>query len=112
MASLLAGVILMAAHRKKQYLISYDISHPKRLSRTHRILKKAGLPLQYSVFTVVLSQTRLDRLLAAIERTIDPREDDVRCYALPARIDCKSLGRQAFPKDIMLFSNGVNQLFN
>lgn len=100
----------MARQRKKQYLISYDIAHPKRLGRTHRILKKAGLPLQYSVFTVVLSQTRLERLLAAIEKIIDPREDDVRCYALPVNIDCKSLGRQSFPGDVMLFSNGVNRL--
>ena len=64
----------MARQRKKQYLISYDIAHPKRLGQTHRILKKAGLPLQYSVFTVVLSQTRLERLLTAIEKIIDPRK--------------------------------------
>ncbi len=101
----------MAKHQKKLYLISYDISHPKRLSRTHRVLKKAGLPMQYSVFTAVLSQSRLERLLDAINLIIDPFEDDVRCYVLPVNIDCKTLGRQFFPEDVMLFTGGVNQLF-
>lgn len=101
----------MAKHQKKLYLISYDIAHPKRLSRTHRVLKKAGLPMQYSVFTVVLSQSRLERLLSAIDRIIDAYEDDVRCYALPVDIKCTTLGQQFFPDDVMLFSGGVNQLF-
>jgi len=100
----------MARQRKKLYLISYDISDPKRLSRTHRVLKKAGLPLQYSVFTAVFSQTRLERLLTSIEHIIDPREDDIRCYALPATVECKTLGRQMFPDDVLLFAGGINQL--
>jgi len=108
---MLAGVILMAINQKKQYLISYDISCPKRLSRTHRVLKKAGLPLQYSVFTVVMSQTHVERLLASINLIIDHREDDVRCYSMPAGVECKTIGRQKFPDDVMLFSAGINQLF-
>ncbi|WP_374088505.1 CRISPR-associated endonuclease Cas2 [Methylomicrobium lacus] len=100
----------MAKQRKKLYLISYDISDPKRLSRIHRVLKKAGLPLQYSVFTAVFSQTRLERLLTSIEHIIDTREDDVRCYVLPATVECKTLGRQMFPDDVLLFAGGINQL--
>ena len=102
----------MAIHQKKLYLISYDIADPKRLSRTHRILKKAGLPLQYSVFTTVMSPVRLKHLLDSIDSIIDPREDDIRCYALPTVINCHTVGRQYFPEDVMLFSNGVNQLFH
>lgn len=101
----------MAIHQKKLYLISYDISDPKRLGRTHRVLRKAGLPLQYSVFTTVISRVRLQSLLDSIENIIDLREDDVRCYALPAMIDCHTVGRQCFPEDVLLFSNGINQLF-
>ncbi|MGR9046893.1 MAG: CRISPR-associated endonuclease Cas2 [Gammaproteobacteria bacterium] len=101
----------MALHRKKLYLIAYDIADPKRLSRTHRVLKKAGLPLQYSVFTTVMSRVQLNYLLEAIGGIIDEREDDIRCYALPATIECQTIGRQYFPDDVMLFSNGVDQLF-
>lgn len=101
----------MAVHRKQLYLIAYDIADPKRLTRTHRLLKKAGLPLQYSVFTTVMSRVRLNKLLDAIGGIIDPREDDVRCYALPSTLEYKTIGRQYFPDDVLLFSEGVNQLF-
>lgn len=101
----------MALHRKKLYLIAYDIADPKRLSRTHRVLKKAGLPLQYSVFTTVMSRVRLNYLLEAIGGIIDEREDDIRCYALPATVECQTIGRQYFPDDVMLFTEGVDQLF-
>ncbi|MGR8981056.1 MAG: hypothetical protein ACU84H_13320 [Gammaproteobacteria bacterium] len=60
---------------------------------------------------VVMSQTHVDRLLAAINTIIDRREDDVRCYSLSAGVECKTIGRQKFPDDVMLFSAGVNRLF-
>lgn len=100
----------MAVNQARQYLISYDIADPRRLGRTHRLLKKAGLPVQYSVFTVVLNRAKLWQLLASIEGIIDEREDDLRCYALPGQIECRTLGRQYFPDDIMLFSHGVSRL--
>lgn len=111
MASMYFGVVLMAAKQLKQYLISYDISCPKRLSRTHRLLRKAGLPLQYSVFTVVMTKNHVERLLASIGMIIDEREDDVRCYSLPSGMECKTIGRQKFPDDVLLFSAGINRLF-
>lgn len=96
--------------RQAQYLLSYDIADPKRLQRIHRVLKKAGLPVQYSVFSLVVSQRQLDGVLEYVLHLMDEREDDVRCYALPSVIECKTLGRQFFPDDIMLFSRGVERL--
>ncbi|MCX7107151.1 MAG: CRISPR-associated endonuclease Cas2 [Methylococcales bacterium] len=93
------------------YLIAYDIANPKRLSRVHRVLKKEGLPLQYSVFTVVIKRKALLRLLQAITEIIHPAQDDIRCYRLPDHADIKTLGRQFFPEDVMLFTGGVNRLF-
>jgi len=94
------------------YLIAYDIANPKRLSRVHRALKKQGLPVQYSVFTVVMKRKALLRLLASINELIHPARDDIRCYRLPERTEIKTLGRQFFPEDVMLFSGGINQLFS
>ena len=101
----------MAINQVSQYLISYDISEPKRLQRVHRRLKKQGLPVQYSVFSVVLSQLQLIQLLDAIKLLLDEREDDIRCYRLPSSIDCITLGKQFFPDDVLLFTKGVSRLF-
>ncbi len=101
----------MADGENGLYLIAYDIANPKRLSRVHRVLKKQGLPVQYSVFTVVIKRKALLRLLDAINRLIQPAEDDVRCYRLPESTEIKTLGRQFFPDDVMLFTDGINRMF-
>ncbi|WP_031431748.1 CRISPR-associated endonuclease Cas2 [Methylomicrobium agile] len=100
----------MADSRPGLYLIAYDIAHPKRLGRVHRILKKEGLPVQYSIFTVVMKRPRLLRLLDRIAEQIKEAEDDVRCYRLPENTETASLGKQYFPADVMLFSGGVDRL--
>jgi CRISPR-associated protein Cas2 len=91
-------------------LVAYDIADPKRLSRVHRVLKKQGLPVQYSVFTVVMKRKEVLKLLDCLGELIHPSQDDVRCYRLPENSDIKSLGRQFFPEDVYLFINGVNSL--
>lgn len=100
----------MAINQVSQYLIAYDIAESKRLQRVHRQLKKQGLPVQYSVFSVVLSQVQLIRLLDVIKQLIDEKEDDLRCYSLPGSIDCITLGKQFFPDDVLLFTQGVSRL--
>jgi CRISPR-associated protein Cas2 len=101
----------MADSQTGLYLIAYDVANPKRLSRVHRTLKKQGLPVQYSVFTVVIKRKALLRLMDSISQLIHSAEDDIRCYRLPERSDIKTLGRQFFPEDVMLFTDGVNRLF-
>jgi CRISPR-associated protein Cas2 len=90
------------------YLLAYDIADPKRLSRVHRVLKKHGLPVQYSVFTVAMKRKVLLRLLSEIDVLIHSHKDDVRCYRLPKNGNVSMLGRQFFPEDVWLFSDGVN----
>ena len=100
----------MADNRSNLYLIAYDIADPKRLARVHRVLKQQGLPVQYSVFTVILKRKVLLHLLERINTLINQREDDVRCYRLPENSSADILGEQYFPDDIMLFTDGVNRL--
>ena len=102
----------MADSENGLYLIAYDIANPRRLSRVHRCLKKLGLPVQYSVFTVVLKRKSLLRLLESLNNLLVSSEDDVRCYRLSQQADIKLLGRQFFPENVLLFSNGVNQIFS
>jgi CRISPR-associated protein Cas2 len=102
----------MADSQNGLYLIAYDIANPKRLSLVHRTLKKQGLPVQYSVFTVVMKRKALLRLLESLNALIKTAEDDIRCYRLPEHTDIKALGRQFFPEDVLLFTGGVNRLLN
>ena len=102
----------MADSQRGLYLIAYDIANPKRLARVHRILKKQGLPVQYSVFTLVSKRPALLRLMAKIEEQICAGEDDVRCYRLPENSDISSLGKQYFPEDVMLLASGINFLLH
>ena len=100
----------MADNQANLYLIAYDIADPKRLSKVHRTLKRQGLPVQYSVFTVVIKRKALLALLADLDELIHPAKDDIRCYRLPNNTDMKTLGRQLFPQDVLLFTEGINRL--
>ena len=96
----------MAHNQPTKYVICYDIANPKRLGRVHRCLKNEGLPLQYSVFNLCLTDRQLKILMEKLETLINPYEDDIRVYPLPQRGECCSLGRQMFPEGIMLMRTG------
>lgn len=70
------------ADRALPHLVCYDIREPRRLRRVHATLRRWGLPLQYSVFHVMLTHRGRKRLAEILRDTIDERADDVRIYAL------------------------------
>jgi CRISPR-associated endonuclease Cas2 len=39
---------------KANYLVCYDITEPRRLSRVYKFIKGMGLHIQYSVFSISL----------------------------------------------------------
>ncbi|MGC8791850.1 MAG: CRISPR-associated endonuclease Cas2 [Bryobacteraceae bacterium] len=100
----------MSASQVRLYLISYDISDPRRLHRVYAFLKRHAMPVQYSVFLAWLSERRLLSLLGEINRRIDPRCDDVRAYPLLA--DCKAVttGRLYFPDGVVSADPLLNYL--
>lgn len=65
-----------------RYLVSYDITHPKRLRRVARICESYGTRLQYSVFECVLDGLRLERLKADIWEVIQHDADQVLFVSL------------------------------
>lgn len=62
---------------RNRYVVSYDVSEPKRLRRVHKLMKGYGIPLQYSVFQCDLSQSERILLIEALMPTINHREDQV-----------------------------------
>ena len=95
----------MTRNAPRGWLISYDIADPRRLARLHRFLTRHATPVQYSVFFFEGSDARMARLMAEIERRIDPGADDVRGYALPAHPKIDTLGRGHLPGETFLFSS-------
>lgn len=82
------------------YVICYDISHPKRLARVFRFLKKCAMPLQYSVFLFSGDDRQLARIMEKLVPLIDPKEDDLRAYPLPKRGFKARLGKATLPEGI------------
>ncbi|MEN3615908.1 CRISPR-associated endonuclease Cas2 [Plantactinospora sp. ZYX-F-223] len=81
-------------------LVTYDVETvtPKgqrRLRKVAKICEAYGHRVQKSVFEVVCRDTDKVRLVAALQEVIDPTQDSVRIYRLPAHAldDVEHLGK-------------------
>ena len=92
---------MKARSNPQAFVIGYDISDPRRLLRIHRRMCAYATPLEYSIFLLVGSDTDKDGCLQEIATMIDPRADDVRCYALPLRGFQGRIGRGSLPAGIV-----------
>ncbi len=52
------------------YMVCYDISHPKRLGKLYRIMKKNGISAQKSVFFVQRNEPDMKAFLKKLDRMI------------------------------------------
>lgn len=59
------------------FLVSYDVSDPKRLREVNRLLKGFGNGIHYSVFRCDLTRKGKVELIACIAEVIDHSEDRV-----------------------------------
>jgi CRISPR-associated protein Cas2 len=67
-----------------RYLVAYDIRHPRRLRRVHRVATDHGEPLQYSVFVCDLTAVELVALKRALLAEIKTTEDSIGIFDLGA----------------------------
>jgi len=70
-------------------LVTYDVetatpAGQRRLRKVAKICEAYGYRVQKSVFEVVCSETDKVRMIAALQQTIDPTQDSIRIYRLPA----------------------------
>ncbi|MCA1973121.1 MAG: CRISPR-associated endonuclease Cas2 [Caenispirillum sp.] len=84
----------------RAYVIGYDIADPRRLGRIHREMLRHACPIEYSVFLLVGTEQAREACLAQMQQLMDRREDDVRCYPLPARGLQLRIGRATLPAGI------------
>lgn len=92
----------MALSQKRGWLITYDISNPKRLGRIFRLLRKHATPVQYSVFYFEGTSIQLNQIITGLKSQINPKEDDVRAYQLPDQPSLDNLGRGSIPDGTLL----------
>lgn len=92
----------MSQHQKAPWLVTYDIADPRRLARVFKHLKKEGVPVQYSVFSVDTSAVKMGVLMAQLATLIDARADDVRAYRLPDEGWRATLGASMLPEDLWI----------
>ncbi|GAB4373006.1 MAG: CRISPR-associated endonuclease Cas2 [Bryobacter sp.] len=62
---------------RQTYLVTYDISDPKRLRRVFKTMRDWGDHLQFSVFECQLTATDLALLRAELKEIIHHEEDQV-----------------------------------
>lgn len=89
-----------------RWLVTYDIGDKRRLSRVFRLLKKRGVPIQYSVFSVQASAVAIRSLMRELSELIEHREDDIRAYQLPSQGWQITLGSSILPEGVWLEAGG------
>jgi len=87
---------------RSAFIVSYDISDPKRLRKVFKTLHGFGDHIQLSVFRCELSKTGRVRLTARLDGLINHQEDQVLIIDIgpsPGRADkcVQALGRPYTP---------------
>lgn len=65
-----------------KFVICYDISNPKDLYKVAKYLEKKGIRVQYSIFEIETSFTKLKAIISEIENLINPETDKVYAYPI------------------------------
>lgn len=63
-------------------LILYDISDDKRRRVVDKLLSSFGTRVNYSVFELELTQSKFCKLVQALEKHTDAKQDHIRIYVL------------------------------
>lgn len=76
---------------RSYFILSYDISDPKRWRRVFRIARDFGDPMQYSVFLCILSEKDKVVLEERLRDSISKEEDRVLLIKLRTSEDVENL---------------------
>ena len=96
----------MSLNAQARWLVAYDIVDKRDLARVFKLLKKNGVPVQYSVFHVSASATQMGSLIVQLAKLIDAKTDDIRAYRLPENGWQVTLGSAILPEDLLIGTGG------
>ena len=89
--------------KKIYFIIAYDITERKRLQRLQRLVSTQFLQLQYSVYYGSMTRKHMDAFITAMQKIIDPSDDDLRVYEVEPLEHSFVIGKR--DDEIMLFSD-------
>lgn len=62
---------------RRRFIITYDITEEKRLSKTYKIMKDYGDHVQYSVFICELNEREVIQMKSKLTEIINNAEDQI-----------------------------------
>ena len=76
-------------------VVAYDIPDNKRRTRLHKLLRRYGEAVEYSLFECLISDAQFVELQRAVAKVISEGEDNVRYYDICSACKrlTKTLGR-------------------
>lgn len=90
--------------QKRWFIISYDVVHPARLRRVHRLLKAEATALLESLFIYKGTLNSVAALQNALAREIDAGEDDLLIYPIRTEHPLQRWGTACLPEGIHDFT--------
>mgnify|MGYP000241756790 CR=1 FL=1 len=91
---------------RKLYVAAYDVRDEKRLRRALRVMKGYATGGQKSVFECFLTEGERNRLLAAMNQTLDLDVDSLLLVELDPRMEVLTFGIAVPPRDPPFFYAG------
>ena len=85
----------------RAWLVAYDVCDRRRLIRVHRRMCEHAVAIEYSVFWLTGSPADRLRCVQQVLPLLDPSQDDLRMYAVPARGFRQRIGAAALPEGIV-----------
>jgi CRISPR-associated protein Cas2 len=69
--------------KKKEYVIvAYDIADDRRRYKVVKVLERLGVRVNFSVFECMLTKSQMEKMKAALEKVICPKEDSLIFYPI------------------------------
>ncbi|MBD3841786.1 MAG: CRISPR-associated endonuclease Cas2 [Campylobacterales bacterium] len=63
-----------------KFAVVYDISNDKRRKKVSDLLEGFGYRVNFSVFEIIVNQTKLNKIKKELAKKINKKEDSIRFY--------------------------------
>jgi CRISPR-associated protein Cas2 len=87
---------------RRVYVVSYDISAPKRLKRVYKSMRRYGEHVQLSVFLCRLSEKMKKQMLRELSEIIDEDDDQILLFPMGTEKEFEDVNIAALGRSLVL----------